>query len=215
MWRSLANSERLSRREPALRIAASRAKYPSFLPLGGDAGPGLAIELWPLAELELLRLRPFRNLARCILAKFGCPPGENKLDHKPLLPDVSPGKRVFVLACGVIIMGSSLSSGSSGSISSEELLESSDPIMLILPTELDAAILSPWLQPPAMCTLGDSINMELERGFREGIFMPFCVIVGEESGEDWSGTVEWCRLVQARENSAPRERRGSKDAGEA
>lgn len=57
--------------------------------------------------------------------------------------------------------------------------------------------------------------MELDRGFLCGILIPFCVIVGDESGEDWSGRVEWCRLVQARENSAPRERRGSSDAGEA
>jgi hypothetical protein len=57
--------------------------------------------------------------------------------------------------------------------------------------------------------------MEFARGLLEGILIPFCVIVGEESGEDWSGSVEWWRLVQALENSAPRERRGNSDAGEA
>lgn len=171
------------------------------------------MELCPLAELELFRLRPLRNLALCMLAKLGCPPGENKFDHA--LPVLSPGKRVLVFACGVMIMGSSLSSGSSGSTSSEELLESSEPIMLMLPTELDGAVLSPWLQPPCMLTLGESSSIELERGFRGGILMPFCVIVGEESGEDWSGRVEWWRLVQALENSAPRDRRGSTEAGDA
>jgi hypothetical protein len=45
--------------------------------------------------------------------------------------------------------------------------------------------------------------------------MPFCVIVGEESGEDCSARVEWWRLVHARENSAPRDRRGRSEAGEA
>lgn len=63
--------------------------------------------------------------------------------------------------------------------------------------------------------LGKSIIIELARGFLEGILIPFCVIVGEESGDDLSGSVEWWRLVQALENSAPRERRGSSDAGEA
>jgi hypothetical protein len=127
-----------------------------------------------------------------------------------------PGKALFVFAaCGVMIIGSSVSSGSRGSISSDELLESSEPSMLMLPTELDGPVLPPLLQPPWELTLGDSIIIELARGLLEGILIPFCVIVGEESGDDWSGSVEWCRLVQARENSAPRERRGSSEAGEA
>jgi hypothetical protein len=78
-----------------------------------------------------------------MLAKLGCPPGEKRFVKTPLLPVFSPGKRVLVFACGVMIMGSSLSSGSSGSTSSEELLESSEPIMLMLPTELEGAVLSP------------------------------------------------------------------------
>jgi hypothetical protein len=184
MLRSFANMERLSRRDPALRIAASRAWYPVSLPFGGDAGPGLAIELCPLAELELFRLRPFLSLARCMLAKLGCPPGENRVGQIPLLPAFSPGNRVLAFACGVMIIGSSWSSGSNGSTSSEELLESSDPIMLMLPTELEGAVLSPWLQPPCMLTFGESSSIEFERGFRGGILIPFCVIVGEESGED-------------------------------
>lgn len=122
---------------------------------------------------------------------------------------------MLVFACGVMIMGSSLSSWSRASASSDELFESSEPSMFMLPTELEAPVLSPWLQPPCMFTLGDSSNMEFERGFRGGILIPFCVMVGEESGEDASGRVEWWRLVHALENSAPRERRGRSDAGDA
>jgi hypothetical protein len=122
---------------------------------------------------------------------------------------------MLIFACGVPIMGSSLSSPSSGSTSSDELLDSSDPIMLMLPTELDAAVLSPLPQPPCMLILGEFMSIELERGLRDGILMPFCVIVGDESGEDCSGSVEWWRFVQALENSAPRDRRGSSEAGEA
>jgi hypothetical protein len=184
------------------------------LPFGGDAGPGLAIELCPLAELELFLLRPFLSLARCMLAKLGCPPGENRVGQMPLLPAFNPGNRVLAFACGVMIIGSSWSSGSNGSTSSEELLESSEPIMLMLPTELEGAVLSPWLHPPCMLTFGESSSIEFERGFRGGILIPFCVIVGEESGEDWAGSVEWWRFVQALENSAPRDRRGSIEAGE-
>lgn len=142
------------------------------------------MELCPLAELELFRLRPLRSLARCMLAKLGCPLGENRLGQIPLFPAPSPGNKMFVFACGVMIMGSSLSSGSKGSISPEELLESSDPSMLMLPTELEAAVLSPLFHPPCMFTFGESSNIEFDRGFLGGILIPFCVIVGDESGDD-------------------------------
>ena len=71
--------------------------------------------------------------------------------------------------------------------------------------------------PQALCMLilGESRIIELARGFLDGILMPFCVMVGDESGDDLSGRVEWWRCVQARENSAPRERRGSSEAGDA
>lgn len=39
--------------------------------------------------------------------------------------------------------------------------------------------------------------------------MPLPPTVGEESGEDCSARVEWCRFVQALEKSIPLERRGS------
>lgn len=213
MCRSFANSERLSRLDSALRKAASRA-----LPLGGDAGPGLAIELCPLAELELFRLLPLRSLARCMLIKFGTPlaPGENRFAAQPvLLPGIDPGKAMLLFACGVPIMGSSLSSGSSGSTSSDELLDSSEPIMLMLPTELEGAVLSPFPHPLCMFTFGEFMSIEFDRGLRDGMLMPFCVIVGDESGDDCSGSVEWCRCVQALENSAPRDRRGNSEAGDA
>lgn len=179
-------------------------------------GPGLAMELWPLAELELFLLRPLRNRARCMLMKVGTWPGENMFDHMPgLLPTGCPPNGVFLAACGVINMGSSWSSGSMGSPSSDALLESSDPSMLILPTELDAAVVLPPFPHVCRPTLGESRTMELPRGLRDGIIMPFCVIVGDESGDDCSARVEWWRWVQARENSAPRDRRGSSEAGEA
>lgn len=211
------NKERDSRRDPELAflIAFSREKYPSFLPFGGDVGPGLAMELWPLAELELFLLRPFRSRARCMLINVGTFPGENMFDHMPgLFPAGGPPNGGFLTACGVINMGSSLSSLSIGSPSSDPLLESSDPSMLMLPTELEAAILSLF---PHICMLilGESSTMEFPRGLREGIIMPFCVIVGEESGDDCSARVEWWRLVQALENSAPRDRRGRRAAGAA
>jgi hypothetical protein len=172
------------------------------------------MELWPLAELELLRLRPLRSRARWMLMKLGRP-GEKMLAAQPLWPPTAPGKALLSFACGVPIMGSSWSSGSRGSTSSEELLDSSEPIMLMLPTELDGAVLSPAPHAPCMFTLGESSSVELERGRFDGILMPFCVSVGDESGDDCAGTVEWCRFVQAREKSAPRERRGSSEAGEA
>lgn len=67
MFNSFANRDRLSLREPDdpdFRITASLLKYPSPFPFGGDVHTGLAMELCPLAELELLRLRPLRSLAR-------------------------------------------------------------------------------------------------------------------------------------------------------
>jgi hypothetical protein len=151
------------------------------------------MELCPLAELELFRLLPLRNLARCMLMKVGSPPatGEKRfVAQPPWPPERAPGNARLIFAWGVPNMGSSLSSGSSRSTSSEELLDSSDPSMLILPIELEAAVLSPLLHPPCMFTFGEFIIMEFERGFRDGILIPFCVIVGEESGDDRSGTVE-------------------------
>lgn len=41
------------------------------------------------------------------------------------------------------------------------------------------------------------------------------MIIGEESGDDCSARVEWCRFVQALEKSSPRECLGSDVAGDA
>lgn len=193
--RSFVKSDKLSRRDPVFRLTVSLAKYPSLFPFGGDAGLGLAMELCPLAELELFLLRPLRSRARCMLMNVGGPPGENTLDQAPApFPIVVPPNGVLIdfIACGVISIGSSWSSGSIGSPSSELLLESSDPSMLMLPTELEAAILSPlpFAHVERMFTLGESRIMELARGFFDGIIIPFWVMVGEESGDDWSGRVE-------------------------
>lgn len=98
---------------------------------------------------------------------------------------------MLAFAWGVPIMGSSLSSGSIGSSSSEELLDSSEPSILMLPIELEAAVLSPVLHPLCTLTFGECMSIEFDRGFRGGILIPFCVIVGDESGEDCSGSVEW------------------------
>jgi hypothetical protein len=121
------------------------------------------------------------------------------------------------MAWGVMSMGSSTSSGSIGSPSSEELEESSEPSMFIEPTELEAAVLSPLPLPHVECvlTFGLSRIMLFALCLLEGIIMPFCVIVGEESGDDWSASVEWWRFVQALEYSAPLDRRGKREAGEA
>jgi len=124
-----------------------------------------------------------------MLMKVGMPPGENMLDQVPGLLPPWPMSGGFFMACGVMSIGSSLSSGSIGSTSSDDELESSDPNMLMLPTELEAAIRSPL---PHKCrpTLGESSTIEFPRGFLDGIIIPFCVIVGEESGEGWSARVE-------------------------
>jgi hypothetical protein len=55
--------------------------------------------------------------------------------------------------------------------------------------------------------------MELIDILREGMFIAFCVATGEESGSRCSASIEWCRLVQAREKSSPRECLGSEVAG--
>lgn len=87
--------------------------------------------------------------------------------------------------------------------------------MLMLPMELEAAVLSPLPHALCMFTFGEFMSIEFDRGLRDGILMPFCVIVGDESGDDCSGSVEWWRCVHALENSAPRDRRGSNEAGDA
>ncbi|KAK4999466.1 hypothetical protein LTR60_007581, partial [Cryomyces antarcticus] len=89
--------------------------------------------------------------------------------------------------------------------------------MLTLPTELETPVLSMFGragQATVDPKFGESSIMEFIEAFREGIIMPFCVIVGEESGDDCSAMVEWWRFVQAREKSMPLEWRGRDVAGD-
>ena len=44
--------------------------------------------------------------------------------------------------------------------------------------------------------------------------MPRPPITGDESGEDCSAKVEWCKFVHALEKSKPRDRRGRTDPGD-
>lgn len=88
------------------------------------------------------------------------------------------------------MMTSSLSSWSMGSISSSLLLLDSLPNIFTLPSELDTTLRS----EPGTCDQGPkgegSIFMAFIDIFLGGIIMPFCVIVGDESGDD-SARVEW------------------------
>lgn len=92
--------------------------------------------------------------------------------------------------------------------------------MLTLPTELDMAGLSEFAivdQREFAMLLGesgtcDTLRVLFKRPFLGGIIIPRPPIVGEESGEDCSANVEWCRLVQALEKSRPLDRRGRTEA---
>lgn len=108
------------------------------------------------------------------------------------------------------------SSGSSCRIrlssSSELLLEASDVKAFVEAIDLGMNGRSKTKlvgHVPPMLILGSSCIDRCIEDRRDGIMMPFCVMVGEESGEDWSTSVEWWRLVQAREKSSPLEWRGS------
>ena len=48
-----------------------------------------------------------------------------------------------------------------------------------------------------------------------GMFMARPPMVGDESGDDCSASIEWWRLVAAREKSRPLDRRGRMLVGEA
>lgn len=91
--------------------------------------------------------------------------------------------------CGVDNIGSSLSSGSMGSSSSSPLLEEAEPSIFTLPTEPDTPILSGCPHNALAPIFGGSMLID-PYAFLCGIAMPFCVMVGEESGELWSASVE-------------------------
>lgn len=98
------------------------------------------------------------------------------------------------------------SSISSVSISSSEL-DDEDPeySMFTLPSELDGGGLSPpGLEAQAVGRSPPNWLFLL----LPGMFIARPVIVGLESGLEWSANVEWCRLVAALEKSRPRDLRG-------
>jgi hypothetical protein len=94
--------------------------------------------------------------------------------------------------------------------------------MLMLPMELDIGALSGggMCDHSELCALPrESEKVAEPKGlkmpFRVGMVMPREPMVGEESGEDCSARVEWCRLVHALEKSKPRDRRGRTEEREA
>lgn len=103
---------------------------------------------------------------------------------------------------------------------SEEELPESYSITFELPTELDKPDRSPPIAAPHKeldTLLGDSGTLELLGGLLKrplrDMKPPRDPIMGEDSGED-SASVEWCRLVAAREKSNPLERRGKTEAAD-
>jgi hypothetical protein len=97
--------------------------------------------------------------------------------------------------------------------SSSLLLDPSENIF-ILPSELDIALLS--LNPfPVHDSRGGSTDMALMDCLRCGIIIARCVIIGDESGDDCSASVEWWRFVQALEKSIPLECLGRTFPGDA
>ena len=87
-------------------------------------------------------------------------------------------------------------------------------MLLTEPETTDLSVFCVCDQAPVFICGESRIIDECESEEREGMAIPFWVIVGEESGEDCSAKVEWWRFVQAREKSRPLEWRGNTDAGE-
>lgn len=99
--------------------------------------------------------------------------------------------------------------------SSSELEELSEATTFPLPTELEMFMRS-WF--PIMDHREFDCSNPKSPTLRPGMFMALPLpppMVGEESGEDCSARVEWCRLVAALEKSRPRDRRGRMFVGDA
>lgn len=115
----------------------------------------------------------------------------------------------ILLTCGVATISSLSSSCSINVSSSSELLpEASEVMAFVDATERGTEFLS--LAPDAdqlqeELTLGESKAIDIDELRLEGGIIGFWFKVGEESGDDCSANVEWCRLVAAREKSMPRE----------
>lgn len=101
------------------------------------------------------------------------------------------------------------------SSSSLSLPSLSLPSIFTLPTELLTVLRSGASDPQALPGIiaGESRAIELTDIFREGMFIAFCVATGDEGGSRCSASVEWCKLVHAREKSSPLECLGSDVAG--
>jgi len=87
-------------------------------------------------------------------------------------------------------------------------------MLLALPSELEMIILS-WFPIMDHSELDVSAAAACSPMGRPGMFMARPPMVGDESGDDCSASVEWCRLVAALEKSRPRDRRGRMFVGEA
>jgi len=176
----------------------SRPKYPLFMfsmlrIVGGDFELGLAIE-FPLPLLELFRLLPCRSLARWkfirLLTAGDCP-----TQPFPGLACAAEAKGPLILfICGVDSIESSISSASMRSSSSELLPDESDPNIFTLPSELDTTILSEIAivdHSELELLIIDSELLEKWRlFFLLGMFIALPEMVGDESGEDCSASVE-------------------------
>lgn len=116
-------------------------------------------------------------------------------------------------------MESSISSASIISSSSELLPEESEHIIFMLPNELDTVIRSAFAivdhnEFEFMPLLVSKFEEKCKPFLRFGIFMARPPMVGEESGDDCSASVEWWRFVAALEKSKPRDLLGRTDVGD-
>jgi len=98
-----------------------------------------------------------------------------------------------LFTCGVTRIDSSMSSASMRPSSSEVLPEESEPIMFTLPSELEICIRSPFpivdhKDAELMCS---ELREKCNPFFLFGMFIALPPMVGEESGEDCSASVEW------------------------
>jgi len=112
-----------------------------------------------------------------------------------------------------------MSSASMGSSHSELLAEESEPIifMFTLPKEPETVIRSAFAivdqREPALLWVS-MLPGKCAPLLRFGMFIALPDIVGDESGDDCSARVEWCKFVAAREKSSPRDRLGSTLVGD-
>lgn len=99
----------------------------------------------------------------------------------------------ILFTCGVDIIGSSVMVSCIKLSSSEPLLEVSDIRTAFDPTDLGRKVLSAFMLPPHVQpdpSLGESSIIECDEVLLDDCINVFCVMVGEDSGEDCSGIVE-------------------------